>query len=178
MKGHNLMQAIARVNRVYKDKIGGLVVDYLGIASDLKEALSFYSEAGGKGDPALVQDEAATILQEKLEVLDGIMHGFNYQEYFTADTSRKLNIILEAEEHILGVDQGEGKTRFLNAVSAMSQAFALAVPHPNAMEAAPVVAFFQAVKARLAKFSDGSGKISGLSNAELEAKVKQTIDQA
>lgn len=178
MKGHNLMQAIARVNRVYKDKIGGLVVDYLGIASDLKEALSFYSEAGGKGDPALVQDEAATILQEKLEVLDGIMHGFNYQEYFTADTSRKLNIILEAEEHILGVDQGEGKTRFLNAVSAMSQAFALAVPHPSAMEAAPVVAFFQAVKARLAKFSDGSGKISGLSNAELEAKVKQTIDQA
>ena len=178
MKGHNLMQAIARVNRVYKDKIGGLVVDYLGIASDLKEALSFYSEAGGKGDPALVQDEAATILQEKLEVLDGIMHGFNYQEYFTADTSRKLNIILEAEEHILGVDQGEGKTRFLNAVSAMSQAFALAVPHPSAMEAAPVVAFFQAVKARLAKFSDGSGKISGLSNAELEARVKQTIDQA
>ncbi len=88
-------------------------MDYLGIASDLKEALSFYSEAGGKGDPALVQDEAATILQEKLEVLDGIMHGFNYQEYFTADTSRKLNIILEAEEHILGVDQGEGKTRFL-----------------------------------------------------------------
>ena len=178
MKGHNLMQAIARVNRVYKDKIGGLVVDYLGIASDLKEALSFYSETGGKGDPALVQDEAATILQEKLEVLDGIMHGFNYQEYFRADTSRKLNIILEAEEHILGVDQGEGKTRFLNAVSAMSQAFALAVPHPSAMEAAPVVAFFQAVKARLAKFSDGSGKVSGLSNAELEAKVKQTIDQA
>lgn len=178
MKGHNLMQAIARVNRVYKDKAGGLVVDYLGIASDLKEALSFYSEAGGKGDPALVQDEAATILQEKLEVLDGILHGFNYQEYFTADTSRKLNIILEAEEHILGVDQGEGKTRFLTAVTAMSQAFALAVPHPHAMEVAPLVAFFQAIKARLAKFSDGSGKISGLSNAELETKVKQTIDQA
>lgn len=178
MKGHNLMQAIARVNRVYKDKIGGLVVDYLGIASDLKEALSFYSEAGGKGDPALVQDEAATILQEKLEVIEGIMHGFNYQEYFTANTSRKLNIILEAEEHILGVDQGEGKTRFLTAVAAMSQAFALAVPHPHAMEVAPVVAFFQAVKARLAKFSDGSGNVSGMSNAELEAKVKQTIDQA
>ena len=77
-----------------------------------------------------------------------------------------------------GVDQGEGKTRFLNAVSAMSQAFALAVPHPSAMEAAPVVAFFQAVKARLAKFNDGSGKISGMSNAALEAQVKQTIDQA
>ncbi|WP_302885506.1 type I restriction endonuclease subunit R [Acinetobacter sp. Z1] len=178
MKGHNLMQAIARVNRVYKDKLGGLVVDYLGIASDLKEALSFYSDAGGKGDPALIQDEAATILQEKLEVLDGMMHGFNYAEYFTANTSRKLSIILEAEEHILGIEQGQAKNRFLTAVTAMSQAFALAVPHPSAMEAAPIVAFFQAVKARLVKFSDGTGKISGMSNAELEAKVKQTIDQA
>ncbi|WP_407066137.1 type I restriction endonuclease subunit R [Acinetobacter towneri] len=178
MKGHNLMQAIARVNRVYKDKIGGLVVDYLGIASDLREALAFYSEAGGKGEPALVQDEAVTILQEKLEVLDGIMHGFNYKEYFTANTSRKLTIILEAEEHVLGIDQGQGKTRFLNAVSAMSQAFALATPHPTAMEAAPEVAFFQALKARLIKFSDGTGKVSGMSNADLEAKVKQTIDQA
>lgn len=178
MKGHNLMQAIARVNRVYKDKLGGLVVDYLGIASDLKEALSFYSDAGGKGDPALIQDEAATILQEKLEVLDAMMHGFNYAEYFTANTSRKLSIILEAEEHILGIEQGQAKNRFLTAVTAMSQAFALAVPHPSAMEAAPIVAFFQAVKARLVKFSDGTGKISGMSNAELEAKVKQTIDQA
>nr|WP_171495478.1 type I restriction endonuclease subunit R [Acinetobacter bereziniae] len=178
MKGHNLMQAIARVNRVYKDKLGGLVVDYLGIASDLKEALSFYSDAGGKGDPALIQDEAATILQEKLEVLDAMMHGFNYAEYFTANTSRKLSIILEAEEHILGIEQGQAKNRFLTAVTAMSQAFALAVPHASAMEAAPIVAFFQAVKARLVKFSDGTGKISGMSNAELEAKVKQTIDQA
>lgn len=178
MKGHNLMQAIARVNRVYKDKLGGLVVDYLGIASDLKEALSFYSDAGGNGDPALIQDEAATILQEKLEVLDGIMHGFNYAEYITANTSRKLNIILEAEEHILGIEQGQAKTRFLNAVTAMSQAFALAIPHPIAMEASPIVAFFQAVKARLVKFSTDTGKISGMSNAELEAKVKQTIDQA
>ena len=178
MKGHNLMQAIARVNRVYKDKLGGLVVDYLGIASDLKEALSFYSDAGGKGDPALIQDEAATILQEKLEVLDAMMHGFNYAEYFTANTSRKLSIILEAEEHILGIEQGQAKNRFLTAVTAMSQAFALAVPHASAMEAAPIVAFFQAVKARLVKFSEGTGKISGMSNAELEAKVKQTIDQA
>ncbi|MEG2358711.1 type I restriction endonuclease subunit R [Acinetobacter sp.] len=177
MKGHNLMQAIARVNRVYKDKAGGLVVDYLGIASDLKEALSFYSEAGGKGDPALVQDEAAAILQEKLEVLEGIMHGYNYKEYFTAGTSRKLGIILESENHILGLDQGEGKTRFLNAVAAMSQAYALATPHPLAMEATPEVAYFQAVKARLAKFA-GGGDGAALTNAALEAKVKQTIDQA
>ncbi|AYA04299.1 type I restriction endonuclease subunit R [Acinetobacter sp. WCHAc010034] len=177
MKGHNLMQAIARVNRVYKDKAGGLVVDYLGIALDLKEALSFYSEAGGKGDPALVQDEAATILQEKLEVLEGIMYGYDYKEYFTASTSRKLGIILESENHILGLDQGEGKIRFLNAVAAMSQAYALATPHPLAMEATPEVAYFQAVKARLAKFA-GGGDGASLTNAALEAKVKQTIDQA
>ena len=176
MKGHNLMQAIARVNRVYKDKVGGLVVDYLGIASDLKEALSFYSDAGGKGDPAIVQDEAATILQEKLEVLDGIMHGYDYREYFTTNTSRKLGIILESENHILGIDQGEGKTRFLNAVAAMSQAYALATPHPIAMEATPEVAYFQAVKARIAKFTGGDG--TTLTNAALEAKIKQTIDQA
>ena len=81
MKGHNLMQAIARVNRVYKDKAGGLIVDYLGIAADLKEALSFYSDAGGKGDPAVVQDEAVIIMKEKLEVLDGIMHGYDYHKY-------------------------------------------------------------------------------------------------
>ena len=161
---------------MYKDKLGGLVVDYLGIVSDLKEAL--IDSDAGKGDPALIQDEAATILQEKLEVLDAMMHGFNYAEYFTANTSRKLSIILEAEEHILGIEQGQAKNRFLTAVTAMSQAFALAVPHPSAMEAAPIVAFFQAVKARLVKFSDGTGKISGMSNAELEAKVKQTIDQA
>ena len=176
MKGHNLMQAIARVNRVYKDKVGGLVVDYLGIASDLKEALSFYSDAGGKGDPAIVQDEAATILQEKLEVLDGIMHGYDYREYFTTNTSRKLGIILESENHILGIDQGEGKTRFLNAVAAMSQAYALATPHPIAMEATPEVAYFQAVKARIAKITGGDG--TTLTNAALEAKIKQTIDQA
>lgn len=177
MKGHNLMQAIARVNRVYKDKVGGLIVDYLGIASDLKEALSFYSDAGGKGDPAIVQDEAATILQEKLEVLEGIMHGYDYKEYFTANTSRKLRIILESENHILGLDQGEGKNRFFDAVVAMSQAYALATPHPLAMEATPDVAYFQAVKARLAKFT-GGGDGALLTDKVLEAKVKQTIDQA
>ncbi|MDE1487591.1 type I restriction endonuclease subunit R [Xenorhabdus bovienii] len=177
MKGHNLMQAIARVNRVYKDKVGGLVVDYLGIASDLKEALSFYSDAGGRGDPAQVQEEAVTLMQEKLEVLEGIMHGYDYKAYFTATTSQKLTIILEAEDHILGLDGGKGKMRFLAAVTALSQAFALATPHDQAMEAAPEVAFFQAVKARLNKFADGSGG-DDHRNESLEMRVKQTIDQA
>ena len=112
MKGHNLMQAIARVNRVYKDKIGGLVVDYLGIASDLKEALSFYSDAGGRGDPAEVQEEAVTLMQEKLEITEGMMHGYDYKAYFAATTSQRLTIILESENHILGLDNGKGKMRF------------------------------------------------------------------
>lgn len=172
MKGHNLMQAIARVNRVYKDKAGGLIVDYLGIAADLKEALSFYSDAGGKGDPAVI------IMKEKLEVLDGIMHGYDYHKYFTSDTAEKLKIILESEDFILGIEQGEGKTRFIRAVSSLSQFFALAVPHPTAMENAPLVAYFQAVKACLAKFDENSPKSIGISDTELETRVRQTIDQA
>src|SRR5690606_9617376 len=106
MKGHNLMQAIARVNRVYLDKPGGLIVDYLGIASDLKEALSFYSESGGKGDPAQVQEQAVALMLEKLEVVRQILHGFAYREYFAANTARKLALILEAEDFILGLDDG------------------------------------------------------------------------
>jgi type I restriction enzyme R subunit len=102
MKGHNLMQAIARVNRVYGDKPGGLVVDYLGIASDLKEALSFYSDAGGKGDPTLLQEQAVQLMLEKLEVVAAMYHGFAYEDYFAADTAKKLALILAAEDHILG----------------------------------------------------------------------------
>lgn len=94
MKGHNLMQAIARVNRVYKDKPGGLIVDYLGIASDLKKALVFYSDAGGKGDPTIMQEQAVALMLEKLEVVSQMFHGFEYETYFDADTSRKLSLIL------------------------------------------------------------------------------------
>ena len=176
MKGHNLMQAIARVNRVYKDKTGGLVVDYLGIASDLKEALSFYSDAGGKGDPAELQEEAVTIMQEKLEILENMMHGYDYKAYFTATTSDKLRIILESEDHIFGLE--DGKKRFMTAVTALSQAFALAAPHPTAMEASKEVAYFQTIKARLVKFDNGSTLIGDLSAEALEKRVKQTIDQA
>lgn len=154
------------------------MVDYLGIAADPKEALSFYSDAGGKGEPALVQDEAVILMQEKIEVLDGIMHGYDYRQYFKADTAQKLGIILASEDHILGLDNGRGKTRFLQAVSALSQAFALAVPHPTAMETAPLVSYFQAVKARLDKFDEPTSNPTGLSNTELDTRIKQTIDQA
>ncbi len=150
MKGHNLMQAIARVNRVYKDKSGGLVVDYLGIASDLKEALSFYSDSGGKGDPATTQEQAVQVMLEKIEVVSQMFHGFAYEQYFEADTSKKLSLILSAEEHIIGLENG--KKRFIDEVSALSQAFSIAMPHDKAMEAKDEVAFFQAVKSRLVKF--------------------------
>jgi type I restriction enzyme R subunit len=200
MQGHNLMQAIARVNRVYKDKPGGLIVDYLGIASDLKKALSFYSDSGGKGDPTLLQEQAVTLMLEKLEVVSRMFNetplaghseafknmaadpkiryitkteGFNYQEYFNASTTEKLQIILAAEEHILGLENG--KKRFIDEVSTLSKAFAIAIPHNQAMDAKDEVAFFQAIKARLSKF-DGGG--SGKTNEELETAIRQVIDKA
>lgn len=173
MQGHNLMQAIARVNRVYGDKPGGLVVDYLGIASDLKQALSFYSDAGGKGDPTLAQEQAVRLMLEKIEVVSAMYHGFTYEDYFVAETSQKLSMILAAEEHILGLD--DGKKRYINEVTALSLAFAIAIPHEQAMDAKDEVAFFQAVKARLAKF-DAAG--TGKTNEEIETTIRQVIDSA
>lgn len=173
MKGHNLMQAIARVNRVYGDKPAGLVVDYLGIAADLKQALSFYSDAGGKGDPAIAQEQALELMREKLEVVQQLYHGFDYAQYFSADTSKKLSLILAAEEHVLGLD--DGKKRYVNEVTALSQAFAIAIPHDEAMDVKDEVAFFQAVKARLAKF-DSTGE--GRTDESIETTIRQVIDQA
>lgn len=173
MKGHNLMQAIARVNRVYKDKPGGLIVDYLGIASDLKKALAFYSDAGGKGDPAVAQEQAVAFMLEKIEVISAMYHGFPYEDYFDADTSKKLSMILAAEDHILGLENG--KKRYIDELTALSKAFAIAVPHDQAMDAKDEISFFQAVKARLAKFdSTGSGK----TDEEIETTIRQVIDQA
>ena len=173
MKGHNLMQAIARVNRVYKDKPGGLVVDYLGIAADLKLALSFYSDAGGKGDPTLAQDQAVALMLEKIEVVAALFHGFAYEHYFDADTAQKLSLILAAADHVLGLD--EGRKRYLDEVAALSRAFAIAVPHEQALDAKGEVGFFQAVKARLVKFDSPAG---GRSNEELETTIRQVIDRA
>ena len=175
MQGHNLMQAIARVNRVYLDKPAGLVVDYLGIAADLKQALSFYADAGGKGDPTLLQEQAVQAMLEKLEVVSAMYHGFAYEDYFAADTAQKLSLILAAEEHILSFDGDKGKKRYINEVTALSQAFAIAIPHEQALDVKDEVAFFQAVKARLAKF-DGTGE--GRSNEELETTIRQVIDKA
>jgi type I restriction enzyme R subunit len=173
MKGHTLMQAIARVNRVYKDKPGGLVVDYLGIASDLKEALSFYSDSGGKGDPAVLQEQAVQLMLEKLEIVSQMFHGFSFEHYFAADTSVKLSIILAAEEHILGLENG--KKRYIDEVTALSRAFSIAIPHEQAMDVKDEISLYQAIKARLVKFdSNGTGK----TDEEIETAIRQVIDQA
>lgn len=173
MQGHNLMQAIARVNRVYKDKPGGLVVDYLGIASDLKKALSFYSDSGGKGDPTQQQEQAVALMQEKLEVVEQMLHGLDYQQYFTSDTSGKLSWILRTEDFILGLE--DGKKRFVNEVTALGKAFAIAIPNEQAMDMKDEVAFFQAVKARLCKFDHTGG---GHTDEEMETTIRQVIDLA
>lgn len=173
MQGHNLMQAIARVNRVYGEKPAGLIVDYLGIAADLKEALSFYADAGGIGEPSETQDQAVMVLLEKLEVVRALYHDFDYSEYFTADTGKKLSFILAATDHVLNLENG--KKRYLNHVTALSQAFAIAIPHDKAVEVRDEVAFFQAVKARLIKFTDTD---EDETTFDREAAIKQVIDKA
>ncbi len=177
MKGHNLMQAIARVNRVYKDKEGGLVVDYIGISTSLKEALATYTESGGKGKPTFDQAEAIAVMREKLEVVGQILHGYAYEEYLNADTRRKMVMLLETQEHILGLE--DGSARFCKEVNGLSKAFALSIPSEEAMAVKEEVAFFQAVKARLAKFEGGgSGESGGKSDVEFESAIRQIIDKA
>ena len=173
MRGHNLIQAIARVNRVFKDKPGGLIVDYIGIASDLKTAIATYTSSGGKGAPTLDQSEAITTMLEKLEIVEQMFGDFDYKRYFSANTREKLTIILEAQEHILSLNVG--KIRYVRQVTFLSQAFALSVPSLKAMGIKDKVGFFQAVKARLIKFKpEGNGK----SDAEIETAIRQIVDSA
>ena len=173
MRGHNLMQAIARVNRVYKDKPGGLVVDYIGIASDLKKALVSYTRSEGKGAPAFEQEKAVEKMLEKYDVVAAMFGNFDYKPYFSVGTQEKLTLILEAEEHILGLK--DGKERFTKEVALLAKAFALSVPDPRAMDIKAEVGFFQAVNTRLTKFErEGSGK----SDADVETAIRQIVDKA
>jgi len=173
MRGHNLMQAIARVNRVYKDKPGGLIVDYIGIASDLKQALATYTESGGKGAPTFDQSEAIAAMMEKYEIVVQMFNGFDYKRYFSANTKEKMTIILEAQEHILSLE--DGKNRFSKQVGLLAKAFALSVPSLPAMDIKEELGFFQAVKARLTKFEP---KGSGKSDTEVETAIRQIVDKA
>lgn len=145
MKGHNLMQAIARVNRVFKDKQGGLVVDYIGIASDLKQALKEYTASNGRGRPTVDAHEAYAVLEEKLEVLRSILHGFDYSNFLTG--GHKL--LAGAANFVLGLK--DGKKRFADVALAMSKAFTLCCTLDEAKAVREEVAFFQAVKVLLTK---------------------------
>ena len=172
MRGHGLMQAIARVNRVFKDKPGGLVVDYLGLADELKQALATYTEAGGTGKTALDQSEAVALMLEKYEVCQGLFHGFDWRAWVTGTPQARLSLLPAAQEHILA--QEDGKARLLQAVTALSQAFALAVPHAEAMRIRDDVGFFQAVRAVLAKSTPGERK----TDEELDLAIRQIISRA
>ncbi len=172
MRGHGLMQAIARVNRVFKDKPGGLVVDYLGLAPELKAALATYTESGGTGKTAIDQQEAVAVMLEKYEVCTGIMHGFDWSAWTTGKPQERLSLLPAALEHVLA--QEDGKNRWLAAVQTLSQAFALAVPHEQALAIRDDVAFFQAVRASLAKRAPGESR----SEEELDHAVRQIVSRA
>lgn len=172
MRGHGLMQAIARVNRVFRDKPGGLVVDYLGLADELKKALATYTEAGGTGETALDQAEAVAVMQEKVEVCRGLFHGFDWTRWNTGTPQQRLSVLPAAQEHVLA--QQDGKTRLLRAVTELSQAFALAVPHADALAIRDEIGFYQAVRAVLAKGTPGERK----TDEELEHAIRQIVSKA
>ena len=151
MRGHTLMQAIARVNRVFGEKPGGLIVDYIGIGYHLKRALADYTDSGGKGEPSIDKAEAIAVMMEKHEICCGLFHGFDWSSWGDGNTEERLRLLPAAQEHILGLE--DGKTRLLNEVSALSKAFSLVVPHDRAIEIRDDVAFFQAVGGVLAKLT-------------------------
>ena len=172
MRGHGLMQAIARVNRVFRDKPGGLVVDYLGLAHELKRALVTYTESGGTGQTALDQSEAVAVMQEKYEVCRGLFHGFNWSKWMTGTPTERLGLLPVAQEHILA--QEDGKDRLASSVRELSQAFALAVPHEEAIRIHDDVGFFQAVQSVLAKRAPAGAQ----PEADLDHAVRQLISRA
>ena len=172
MRGHGLMQAIARVNRVFKDKPGGLVVDYLGLAQELKDALVTYTESGGEGQTALKQEQAVAAMREKYEVCCGLFYGFDRSAWTAGTPAEKLGLLPAAQEHILA--QEDGKDRCVKAVRELSQAFALAVPHEDALHIRDDVGFFQAVQAALAKSASSSAQ----SKEDMDHAVRQIISQA
>ena len=169
MKGHNLMQAIARVNRVFKDKQGGLVVDYIGIANELKAALKEYTASKGRGRPTVDAHEAYAVLEEKLDVLRSLLHGFDYGDYLTG--GHKL--LAGAANHVLGLE--DGKKRFADNALAMSKAFTLCCTLDEAKAVREEVAFLQAIKVLLTKREISARKKT---DEERELAIRQIIGNA
>ena len=147
----HLAQAIARVNRVFKDKPGGLVVDYIGIAPQLKEALATYSAAKGRGRPTIDTSEALRILKEKIQVARDMLHPVDWSSFMT----NALALIPQCLDHIL--EQEDGKKRYADTVLQMTKAFALCGTIDEALELAPEVAFHQAIRGPLIKSVGGDG---------------------
>ena len=172
MRGHGLMQAIARVNRVFKDKPGGLVVDYIGLAHDLKRALATYTQSGGTGRTALNQAEAVAVMLEKHEICCGLFHGFDWSNWVDGKPAERLSLLPAAQEHILA--QEDGKDRCVRSVRELSQAFALAVPHEEAVRIRDDLSFFQAVQSVLAKRAPAEAR----TEEDLERAVRQLVSRA
>ncbi|MDP9255046.1 MAG: HsdR family type I site-specific deoxyribonuclease, partial [Actinomycetota bacterium] len=172
MRGHGLMQAIARVNRVFRDKPGGLVVDYLGLADELKKALATYTESGGTGETAIDQAEAIAVMQRAYEVCIGLFHRFDWSRWVTGSPQERLSLLPQAQEHILALE--DGKKRLMQSVTELSRAFALAVPSDEALAIRDDVGFFQAVRAVLAKGAEGGPR----PDEDLDHAIRQIVSRA
>ncbi|MDE2683926.1 MAG: type I restriction endonuclease subunit R, partial [Chloroflexota bacterium] len=172
MRGHGLMQAIARVNRVFRDKPGGLVVDYLGLANDLRRALAAYTESGGTGRAAIDKEEAVAVMLEKHEVCCALFHGFDWSKWTSGGPGERLGLLPAAQEHVLA--QESGKDRCMAAVRELSLAFALAVPHEETHRIRDDVGFFQTVRAALSKSSPTDAQ----SDEELNLAIRQIVSRA
>jgi len=175
MKGHNLMQAIARVNRVFGAKPGGLVVDYLGIAQDLKAALMDYTE-GDRGETGIPIAEAVALMQEKYEIVAAMFHGFDYSRFFTGTPPERLTTLCEATDWILrpAFQNDNGTPRYIQAVTELSKTFALCATEDEAISIREEVGFFQAIKATLSKHTVEGSK----GKADLDAAVRQIVTRA
>jgi len=172
MQGHGLMQAITRVNRVYKDKPGGLIVDYLGLAYHLQKALAAYTESGHPAETAIDQNAAVAQMLERYEICLGLFHGFDWSKFKTGTPQEKLSVLPLAQEYILA--QEDGKSRLLKAVNELSLAFALSVPDPRALKIRDDLAFFQAVQAALVKSTvEGERYVEDIDHA-----IRQILSRA
>jgi type I restriction enzyme R subunit len=172
MQGHGLMQAIARVNRVFRDKPGGLVVDYLGLADQLKQALHTYTESKGQGQPAVDQREAVALMLERYEICCDLFSGFDWSAWTRGTAAQRLTLLAPAQEHVLA--QEGGKERLVQAVVELSKAFALAVPHDETVRIRDDVGFFQAVRTALTKTATRDRRASG----EIDHAIRQLVSKA
>lgn len=175
MQGHGLMQTIARVNRVFKDKPGGLIVDYLGVAEELKEAVALYTNSGGKGRPTYDQNVAVSLMMEKNEIVKGIFHSFNWKPFLAGSATERLACLSASVEFVLGLK--DGKERVLGNVRMLTEAFALSVPNEKAIKIRDDVAFFQAVRGALLKLGGGGGGGDDGDDGEGEKDIDRAVKQ-